>query len=388
MIRLGFTLIGGTAWTGGYNYLTNLLRVITSHHAAALTPVLFLGTDIEPNIEQPFRAIAGVEIVKSQAVNASRRPRALLLSVLLGADPAVRRLFREHGIQAVFENAQFHGAQLGIPAIAWMPDFQHRELPQRFSRLAWWKRELGFRAQIAAKRLVMLSSEDSRSVCEKHYPATVGRTQVVRFSVMSDEQPDAHAVRAVREMYGLPERYIYLPNQFWLHKNHLLVIEALALLKQAGHSIVVAASGKQIDPHKPQHFLHISEQLHAKGLVDHFRMLGLIPYEHVAPLMVGSVAVLNPSLFEGWSTTVEEARALHVPLVLSDIPVHKEQASGLARFFDRSSAESLAKALLSVWLSPGTAKLTQPAPPNGSSAAVQRFAEDFLAVVHRAAAMS
>jgi glycosyltransferase involved in cell wall biosynthesis len=189
-------------------------------------------------------------------------------------------------------------------------------------------------------------------------------------------------------MYGLPERYSYLPNQFWLHKNHLLVIEALALLKQAGHSIVVAASGKQIDPHKPQHFLHISEQLHAKGLVDHFRMLGLIPYEHVAPLMVGSVAVLNPSLFEGWSTTVEEARALHVPLVLSDIPVHKEQASGLARFFDRSSAESLAKALLSVWLSPGTATLTQPAPPNGSSAAVQRFAEDFLAVVHRAAAMS
>jgi hypothetical protein len=77
-----------------------------------------------------------------------------------------------------------------------------------------------------------------------------------------------------------------------------------------------------------------------------------------------------------------------VPLVLSDIPVHKEQASGLARFFDRSSAESLAEALLSVWQSPVVTTATQPAAANGSSAAVQRFADDFLAVVHRAAAMS
>jgi glycosyltransferase involved in cell wall biosynthesis len=150
----------------------------------------------------------------------------------------------------------------------------------------------------------------------------------------------------------------------------------------------VAASGKQIDPHEPKHFLHITKQLHAKGLVDHFRLLGLIPYEHVGPLMVGSVAVLNPSLFEGWSTTVEEARALSVPMVLSDIPVHKEQASELARFFDRSSAASLAEALLSVWQSPVVATATQPALANGSSAAVQRFAEDFLAVVRHAAAVS
>ena len=388
MIRIGFTLIGGTAWTGGYNYLTNLLRVITTHHAEALAPVLFLGTDIEPSIEQPLRAIAGVVIVKSQTMNASRRSRALLLSVVLGADPAVRQLFRKHDIQAVFETAQFHGAHLGIPAIAWMTDFQHRELPQRFSRFAWWKRELGFRAQIAAKRVVMLSSEDSRSVCEKHYPATIGRTRVVRFAVIPGRQPDADAVRAVREIYGLPERYIYLPNQFWLHKNHLLVVEALALLKQAGHSVVVAASGKQIDPHEPKHFLHITKQLQAKGLIDHFRLLGLIPYEHVGPLMVGSVAVLNPSLFEGWSTTVEEARALSVPMVLSDIPVHKEQASELARFFDRSSAASLAEALLSVWQSSVVATAPQPALANGSSAAVQRFAEDFLAVVRHAAAVS
>ena len=39
-----------------------------------------------------------------------------------------------------------------------------------------------------------------------------------------------------------------------------------------------------------------------------------------------SVAVLQPSLFEGWSTTVEEAKSIGKTILLSDIPVHREQA--------------------------------------------------------------
>jgi glycosyltransferase involved in cell wall biosynthesis len=57
------------------------------------------------------------------------------------------------------------------------------------------------------------------------------------------------------------------------------------------------------------------------------------------------VAIVNPSLSEGWSTNVEEARALGVPMVLSDIAVHREQAAGCAVFFDPDSAGSAADAL-------------------------------------------
>lgn len=386
MIRIAFTLIGGKSWTGGYNYLLNLLRVITQHHPGALQPVLFFGTDIDPDDARPFQAITGVEIVTSSCMNAARRGASLLRSLLLGADPATRRLFHQHRIDVVFENAQFHGARLGIPTIAWIPDFQHRELAHLFSRAAWWKRELGFRAQIGGGRVIMLSSSDARDACERHYPSTVGRTHLVRFAVPSAGRPDATAVRAARLAHSLPERYFYLPNQFWQHKNHLLVVEALALLKQAGHSVVVVASGKQHDPYKPGHFQHLTARLAAADVADQFRLLGLIPYEHIAPLMVGSVAVLNPSLFEGWSTTVEEARALHVPMVLSDLAVHKEQATGMASFFDRHSAPALAEALLDVWQgnsplcaidAPMSSPLTDP---------VQRFADDFVNLVRQVAA--
>lgn len=383
MTRIAFTLIGGKAWTGGYNYLLNLLRVITQRHPGVLEPVLFFGTDIDPAEARPFQAIAGVEITTSPHMNTVRRSTSLIKSLVLGADPATRRLFHEHRIDVVFENAQFHGARLGIPAIAWIPDFQHRELPHLFSRAAWWKRELGFRAQIGGGRAIMLSSGDARDDCERHYPSTVGRTHLVRFAVPSAGRPDAAAIRAARDAHGLPERFFYLPNQFWQHKNHLLVIDALALLKEAGESVVVAASGKQLDPYRPDHFKRILERLAAAGVTEEFRLLGLIPYEHVAPLMAGSVAVLNPSLFEGWSTTVEEARALRVPLVLSNLAVHQEQATGIARFFDRTSARSLADTLLQVWkgqdLLSTDVSATSPVDP------VQRFADDFVDLVGRVA---
>lgn len=385
MTRIAFTLIGGKTWTGGYNYLLNLLRVITQRRPAELQPVLFFGTDVDTDDARPFRVIDRVEIVTSPAFNGDRRHVSLLRSLVLGADPATRRLFQEQRIDVVFENAQFHGARLGIPAIAWIPDFQHRELPQLFSRAAWWKREIGFRAQIAAGRTIMLSSGDARDTCERHYPSTIGRTHLVRFAVPSAGRPDAAVIRSAREAHGLPERYFYMPNQFWQHKNHLLVIEALALLKQAGHPIVVAASGKQLDPYKPGHFEHVAAHLASAGVSDQFRLLGLIPYERVAPLMVGSVAVLNPSLFEGWSTTVEESRALKVPLVLSDLAVHKEQATGLARFFDRTQAPSLAEALLAVWQGENPLRCGDSVTSSPPVDPVQRFADDFVDLVQHVA---
>lgn len=382
MIRIAFTLIGGKDWTGGYNYLLNLLRVITTRRPGAVQPVLFFGNDVDADEVRPFEAIDGVEIVTSRVLNADRRIVSLLQSLLFGANPAMHRLFQNHRVDVIFENAQFHGWRLGIPAIAWIPDFQHRALPHLFSRAAWWRRELGLWVQIKTKRTIMLSSYDARQACERYYPATVGRTHVVRFAVISSRRPDAAKVREVREAYDLPERYFYLPNQFWLHKNHLLVIDALTILKNSGNKIAVAASGKQLDPRRPAHFERFSERLQSAGVGDQFRLLGLIPYEHIAPLMVGSVAVLNPSLFEGWSTTVEEARSLQVPLVLSDLAVHKEQAAGIASFFERNSSESLAKALLSVWqIKDGMASCDRslPAPVDDPA---QRFADDFICLVN------
>ena len=60
--------------------------------------------------------------------------------------------------------------------------------------------------------------------------------------------------------------------------------------------------------------------------------------------MLGLVAaaIVNPSRFEGWSTAVEEAKAIGVPMILSDLAVHREQAGDVARLFNPDNAAQLA----------------------------------------------
>jgi glycosyltransferase involved in cell wall biosynthesis len=83
-------------------------------------------------------------------------------------------------------------------------------------------------------------------------------------------------------------------------------------------------------------------QAEAAGVRGSFRVLGLVPYEHVTALSRDAAALINPSLFEGWSTTVEEAKSLGKRVLLSRIPVHVEQDPPGGEFFDPGDPDELA----------------------------------------------
>jgi glycosyltransferase involved in cell wall biosynthesis len=345
-MRVGFTLVGGAKWTGGRNYLLNLLAVLGCYGDGSVTSVLFVGTDISQAELQAFAGIPNLEIVRAACFsNGPHRRTALIRALLTGRDEDAAQAFERARIDVLFEAAQFYGWRLGMPAIAWIPDFQHRRLPQLFSRGAWLKREIGFRAQIFGKRMIMLSSQDALRDCEQFYPATLNRTFTVSFATLPRPVMSLEAAQDVARSYHLDAPFFFLPNQFWYHKNHRIVIEALALLRDRGRSITIAASGNQSDPRSPGHFQSLCDRIAELGLQKEFRLLGLVPYEHIGALLQSSAALINPSLFEGWSTVVEEARLLGTPMILSDLDVHKEQMGSAAVYFDRHSPASLAGCL-------------------------------------------
>ena len=377
-MRVAFTMIGGGTGTGGYNYLLNLLRVLCTHEATRIQPVLFLGLDVAADEAAGFEGTAGLEIIRSPVVNRARRSATLAWSLLWGVDADLQALFRGQRIDVVFESAQFFGWRLGLPVVAWIPDFQHRHLRHMFTSGGYWRRELGFQAEIAAGRTIMLSSEDARHDCERFYPRSVGRTRAVRFAVPPGQPPSLAQARAVADGYGLPAHFLFMPNQFSKHKNHFLVLDALALLRSRGVDTVVVSSGKQLDERHPDYFAQFKARLDALGLHSQLRLLGLIPYADLAALMRASAGLLNPSLFEGWSTPVEEARALGVPLLLSDLEVNREQAGDQARYFNRHSAAELADAIAAMPpLDDARRDLALEGALKAARARVRQFAADF-----------
>jgi glycosyltransferase involved in cell wall biosynthesis len=345
---VGFTLIGRGNWSGGETYQRNLFGLMSDLCRAGVGLKLFLSPEQAARIGDGFDRFLDVPAIVDPRVAGAGEGRRALKALMTGVDADFAALVQAHGVDVMFESAQWFGNRFPVPVLTWIPDFQHRHLQHLFPAMAWWKRDFGFRRQTSGRRQIMLSSEDGRRDCETFYPRSVGRTHVVRFSIDLDPRAVHGRAGGMRAAYDLPERFFYLPNQFWSHKNHATVVEALGLLAQAGRLDglpPVVMTGRTEDARDPGLFGMVMARAKALGVQDHFRHLGLIPYADVFALNAAAHRLINPSLFEGWSTTVEEAKALGTPMILSDISLHREQAPD-ATFFARTSAQDLAECLV------------------------------------------
>ncbi|MES2883672.1 MAG: glycosyltransferase family 1 protein [Pseudomonadota bacterium] len=384
-IRVGFPMVGGAAWTGGLNYLINLLAALREYAPEAIEPVLFVEHEAQLPELAPLREwVTLPPVVVTASAGPSRRWRKTFDCLVRQRDVGLENALRGAGVSLVFQHSAWFGLRFGLPTLAWIPDFQHRHLPQMFKRTTWLKRDLGYRGITHSATRLMLSSEDARRDVEQFYPAARGKSRVVSFAVKTDDCADAEAHNALLLRHAIPQKFFYLPNQFWKHKNHRLVIEALALLRTRGVRVNIISSGNMQDARDPAFPASIVQEVRERGLDEQFQFLGMVPRSDIPLLMQAAVAVINPSLFEGWSTVVEEAKSLGVALVLSDLAVHREQAPARARFFDPHDATTLVDALAAEWQneqgSPGDAALRYQSAKITNEMARAVFARRFAAL--------
>ena len=335
------------AWLGGLNYLRTLLTALTEHGTGAIEPVLLVPRQRAQGALDAFPA--DLEVLETTLFDA-RRPTWAARTVLTratGRDVALELLLRRKGIELLSHHAPL-GTGARVPALSWVPDLQHRRLPDLFApgELAARDRSLDLMDRHAAG--IVVSSEAAAADVATALASSAGRVHVLRFVSDLRAAPDAAVVRAVLDHHGLG-RYLYLPNQLWVHKNHRVVVEALGLLRADGRPLTVVATGDTVDPRDPGLARQLADRARELRVGEDFRLLGRIPYSEVGALMAAAVGVVNPSLFEGWSTTVEEARALGKRTVLSDIDVHREQNPPGAVFADPHDSSNFATALAEVW---------------------------------------
>ena len=377
MTRIAFEMIGGPQWRGGYNYLLNLLTILGTHRHGAVEALLFAGTDMDPAEIAPFRTIPSITVLLDPWFDARHRYRRIMTAVTRGCDTGTAARFSAHGAEVAFTNARLMGRDFPVPILAWLPDFQHRQMPQLFGHAARWRREIGYRLQIREAAAVLLSSEAARRDAVAAYP-DLPNVHVARFAVPAPASIDYAADRALAASLGLPDRFFFLPNQFWPHKNHECAIRAAAMLRNQFPDALVVTTGTA-DSRNPGRMAAL-EAMIAEGGAG-MRMLGSQPYPHVAALLRASEALLNPSRFEGWSTTVEEAKAAGKALFLSDLPVHREQAETGAVFFDPDEPAALAAALAERLAAPPPPAVPVPDLQAAATIRIADFADAFLGAV-------
>jgi glycosyltransferase involved in cell wall biosynthesis len=344
VIRVGFVLtFDATTWLGGISYFRNLLGALAAHAQSTIAPVILAGERTDAGVLAQFPKF---ETIRSDMFDAGtpawnwRR----LSSRLLGRDLSLERLLRRHDIAALSHHG-FLGSTGSIPILGWIPDFQELHLPEFFSDA-----ELRGRARMRSLfgrkcRGLILSSQAAWNDLHRLQPAWSERGRVLQF--VADARPvPVEECLSVLAKHRIAAPYLYLPNQFWAHKNHGVVVEALQLLKARGERAIVVATGNAHDHRQPGQHGKLIERVKAADVGDRFLMLGALPYREVVALMSGAAAVINPSRFEGWSTTVEEAKTLGKAILLSDLDVHREQAPLRGRYFRPDDAVTLAELMM------------------------------------------
>lgn len=346
VIRVAFFL-DYLEWQGGVNYFRNLFTAIKETPDININLVLVTGlkTDIDK-----FDDL--VEIVRTPILD---RHTFLWWASKLCAknfpfrDYILYIFLRKHKIDLVSHNCVLW-KNCKIPSIGWIPDFQHQHLPKFFDKKQCKAIDKQFLAIIQQSTAMILSSQDALNDLNKFYGDNGIPSYILRFVPSVREHVDKFPELSVlATKYNINQPWLYLPNQFWAHKNHSVVIEALNILKKQGNNFLVVATGSIEDSRNKRYFPSLMKKIKDYNLQDNFRILGMIPFPDVIALMQHSIAVINPSLFEGWSTPVEESKALGKVIILSNIPVHKEQAPDRGCFFDPSDYEQLAHLMKEVW---------------------------------------
>jgi glycosyltransferase involved in cell wall biosynthesis len=342
--RVGFLdRAQGNFWLGGNNYLRNLFVALEATPESQIRPVVF-----SPYRGTSMGRLPGTEGVKSAAVDLHLLFENRFQAWLLNAAPVLDGLLQHHQI-ACFSHGPHLGAHARTPLIGWIPDLQHKHLTRFFTPDEIAMRDWKFRLLLEQARLLVVSSENARSDIDRFFPGHSSKLRVLRFADCASPSGALPSRSALEAQHGFRGQFLLLPNQYWVHKNHQVVIEALGILKSRGQRVLVLSTGSTQDYRAPGHFEALMRRRNELGVDDWFRVLGVIEYAHLSALMRGACAIINPSLFEGWSTTVEEAKSLGKRLVLSDIAVHREQAPERKAFFRPDDAEQLAGLIWAAW---------------------------------------
>lgn len=349
MIKVGFIIFASESWMGGTNYFKNLLGSISSLEDRKIEPVLFFGRKTQENNITPFRPYG--EIVKTSLLDKGSFPWIIhnFSRRIFGRSLLFNNLLRKNKV-SIISHSGIVSRSGSFKTINWIGDFQHRHLPQMFSYLERKMRDVMFYQYAKNSDRVVLSSEDAFNDYKLLYPKYVNKVRIVKFvSRPNNKIYEIENSKGVEKKYNFSGKFFYLPNQLWKHKNHLVVIRALSLLKKEGKEILVLCTGHMGDYRNRSHGENVLQYVRENNLEKNIKFLGLIDYDDVLTLMRHCISIVNPSLFEGWSSTVEEAKSIGKNMILSNLSVHQEQNPPNSVYFDPHNEKALAEKLWKKW---------------------------------------
>lgn len=238
------------------------------------------------------------------------------------------------------------GNVLGIPTIIPIHDLMHRyekdieELKEGFEY-----REKLYRQEVRKAALILVDSELGKAqLVESYQDVEKNLDRKARVLPFIPPMYIFENGEGVKPKTELPQKYIFYPAQFWSHKNHIRLLEAVKLLKEKNIDIQLVLVGSEQNNSNT-----VADSIQKFELEKNVLILGYVSNDEMVYLYKNARALVMPTLFGPTNIPPLEAFCLGCPVATSRIYAIPEQLGDAALLFDPRNVTEIAQCIEKLW---------------------------------------
>ena len=263
--------------------------------------------------------------------------------MILGKNHNLEKFLIENKIDALSHSGSL-GRYSKIKSFPWIPDFQELNLPQNFSLKARLIRRISHYNDIINSTKIIVSSNTVRNDFKKISLAGYNKSEVIKHVNYVVPQKKIKSANYLKKKYKINKRFFLIPNHYWTHKNHSIVLKALNYIKKK--NFIIVSTGRCYDHRDPSYFKTFEKKIYNLKLQNFYKIIGIVPFEDLCSLIYNSLGVINPSVSEGFPNSADQANLLGKIAILSNIKVNLEEKKKNYFFFNPKNYKQLAHLLM------------------------------------------
>lgn len=257
-----------------------------------------------------------------------------------------KKIIKEECDLWIFPSQERWSYHVPVPALVTIYDLNHRynkQFPEVSANGLYEKREKHYIEICKWSKGILVDSNIGKQQVVESYEADPEKIYVLPYIppqyIYNTNFPEDFDLR-----YRLPPKYLFYPAQFWEHKNHKNLVQAVFNLKEKYHDINVVLVGS-----KNNAYNSVWDMVREMNLSNIIHFLDYVPDEDMPELYRRARAMVMPSYFGPTNIPPLEAIALGCPVAVSNVYAMPEQLGDAALYFDPSSINEIAEAIERLW---------------------------------------
>lgn len=343
-MKVGFYLANYQPFIGGnYSFLNAIQKELVNKENIE---IVLISERLYPNIGYEIKYISIYNTELEYLLFRIKRKIFKLLRIPLNQKNKLKDKIKSERIDILWiaSHIEFDPP---VPYIFTVLDIGHRIVPyfpEVSSNGEWENRESMFTKMLYKASYVITGNETGKKEILENYPMNPDKIRVVRFP---NPLKDANEINNFKPSLQIEKPYVFYPAQFWSHKNHISLVEAVKYMHESNYQIHCYFTGSD-----KGNMAYIESKIKEYNLEKYIHLIGFVDNSTLIYLYKNALALTYVSLLGPNNLPPIEAVSLRCPVIISNIPGHIEQMGDAALEVDAKDPVEIGNAIIKLLSEP------------------------------------